>query len=140
MGIGLLVYYHNRKKDQSSEYNPLKDKNPLEFKVALIFTMLFIGFSFVTHYTIEKFGSGGLNFLSYVVGLTDIDPFLINLFQGKFNVTVGMISQATIQAIISNNILKMVYSMVFINKQIRIPVLLAFLVIIVSNILMVIFI
>jgi uncharacterized membrane protein (DUF4010 family) len=138
--LGVVVYYHKRKKEEMSEYNPLKDKNPLEFKVAIIFTLLFVGFSFITYFTIERFGTGGLNFLSYFVGLTDIDPFLISLFQGKYSVTPEMISQATIQAIISNNILKMVYSMVFINKQIRIPVMLAFLAIIVSNILMVIFI
>jgi uncharacterized membrane protein (DUF4010 family) len=136
--LGIGVYYHKRKKDETSEYNLMKDKNPLEFKVALIFTLLFVGFSFITHFTIDQFGSGGLNFLSYVVGLTDIDPFLINLFQGKFNVTDEMISQATIQAIISNNILKTAYAMFFINKQIRRPVFLAFLIIILSNILMVI--
>ena len=89
--------------------NILEDKNPLEFKIALIFAALYVFFSVVTQYTLLNFGDQGLHVLSFIVGFTDIDPFLLNLFQGKYNVTALLIGLATFQAIASNNILKLVY-------------------------------
>lgn len=97
----------------------LVDKNPLEFKIAIVFALLYVFFSFVTQYTLQNFGSGGLNVLSFVVGFTDIDPFLLNLFQGKYEITQLLIGMATFQAIISNNILKMFYVRMLGNKGIR---------------------
>ena len=65
---------------------------------------------FTDEYTLENFGTHGLNILSFIVGFTDIDPFLLNLFQGKYDVTQFLIGMATFQAILSNNILKMIYA------------------------------
>ncbi|MFO8068220.1 MAG: DUF4010 domain-containing protein, partial [Bacteroidales bacterium] len=106
-----FIYYKN-KNNLSIENEPdvELDRNPLEFKVAIIFTLLFIAFSFITHYVIEWFGIQGLNALSWVVGVSDIDPFLLNLFQGKFNVSMNLIAISCMQAIISNNIIKTVYA------------------------------
>lgn len=88
-----------------------EDKNPLEFKIAILFTVLFVAFTFVTHFTIEYLGANGLQLLSFIVGVSDIDPFLLNLFQGHYNVTLPVIGAATFQAIISNNILKALYTL-----------------------------
>ena len=54
--------------------------------------------------------------LSFIVEFTDIDPFLLNLFQGKNAVGLALIGKAALQAIISNNILKMIYVYVFADK------------------------
>lgn len=83
----------------------------------MLFAGLFVFFSLLTHYVITLFGAGGLNLLSYVVGFTDIDPFLLNLFQGKYSIGNEMIAKASLQAIISNNILKAVYTYVFGDKH-----------------------
>ena len=139
-GIGIFLMY-NKKKDAAEDTTQIiNDKNPLEFKVALIFTLLFIAFSFITYYTIKNFGTGGLNVLSVLVGVTDIDPFLINLFQGKYEVTETIIALATFQAIISNNFLKMIYSISFSEKTIRKKMIISFGIIIVINILLLFFI
>jgi uncharacterized membrane protein (DUF4010 family) len=98
------------KKSGAASKNILEDMNPLEFKVALVFALLYVFFSFVTHYTVKNYGDHGLNILSFIVGFTDIDPFLLNLFQGKLNVGQITIGMATLQAVVSNNILKMLYS------------------------------
>jgi uncharacterized membrane protein (DUF4010 family) len=98
--------------------------NPLEFRVAIIFTLLFVAMSFITYFTVKRFGSNGLQALAYIVGVTDIDPFLINLFQGKFGVSAGITAIATMQAIFSNNLLKLVYGMILSGKKVK-PVLLA---------------
>ena len=93
------------------------DRNPLEFKAALIFTALYIAFTFITYKALNVYGTSGLNVLSFIVGLTDIDPFLINLFQDKFGVSDRAIIIATFQAIISNNALKMIYGCFFAGKR-----------------------
>jgi uncharacterized membrane protein (DUF4010 family) len=140
IGVGVVVFYYKRKEEESDAISTIKDKNPLEFKVAILFMVLFVAFSFLTYYAIEYFGNFGLNVLSFVVGVTDIDPFLISVFQGKFNVDIDLISRVCFQAIISNNVLKLLYSLVFSGKHIRIPVLIGFSVIILVNILLLFFI
>ncbi len=95
----------------------IDDKNPLEIRVAILFTVLFIAFTFLTHFTIREFGATGLNLLSIVVGVTDIDPFLLNLFQGQFTVPLSAVALATFQAIISNNILKVVYAITLSGRK-----------------------
>jgi len=142
IGIGVFLMLNKKKSDDVDVDTTqiVNDKNPLEFKVALIFTLLFIAFSFITYYTIKNFGTGGLNILSVLVGVTDIDPFLINLFQGKYEVTETIIALATFQAIISNNFLKMIYSISFSEKTIRKKMIISFGTIIVINIILLFFI
>lgn len=134
MALGILFF----RKDGSihAEVEGHKDKNPLEFRVAIIFTILYVAFTFITWFTITNFGTMGLNFLSLVVGVTDIDPFLLNLFQGKFAVTTQTILGATLQAIISNNLLKMAYGMTFGGKHLYRFLLIGFLGITLVNILL----
>ena len=75
----------------------------------MLFAFLFVFFAALTHYVLRFYGSSGLSLLSFVVGVTDIDPFLLNLFQGKQAFAEHLVVMATIQATISNNFLKAVY-------------------------------
>jgi hypothetical protein len=78
--------------------------------------------------------------LSYLVGFTDIDPYLLNLFQGNFTVGIDVLAQATMQAIISNNILKYVYALSLSSKSSRLTLSIGFISIIVINFLLIFFI
>jgi len=139
LGTAYYMFYgfKKTKKSASETMNILEDRNPLEFKVAVVFAGLYVFFSFVTQYTLENFGTNGLNVLSFIVGFTDIDPFLLNLFQGKYNVSQILIGMATFQAILSNNILKMFYAKTLGDKMLGKYVLQGFGVIIVANILVI---
>jgi uncharacterized membrane protein (DUF4010 family) len=136
---GTIIFYI-KKNENVIEAELYSDKNPLEFRVALIFMALFIAFSFITKYTIERFGTNGLDALSLVVGVTDIDPFLINLFQGKFLVASSIISIVAFQAIISNNIIKLIYALFLSGRRIKKTLTIGFLVIIIINIVLLYFI
>ena len=81
IAAGLFVLYQRKETAMQSDVDLSTDRNPLEFKVAFLFMLLYVAFSFATYYSIQNFGVKGLNVLSYIVGVTDIDPFLINLFQ-----------------------------------------------------------
>jgi len=132
-GIALFVFFRD-KAEKSINESLSEDKNPLEFKVALIFTALYIAFSLITYAVVTRFGTTGLNILSYIVGLTDIDPFLINLFQGKFSVSLDAIAMATLQAIVSNNVLKLLYGCFFSGRKSWIILVSGFIIIIAINI------
>jgi len=126
---------------QQQDLTQVAHQNPLELRVAIVFGVLYIVFSLLTKYTIQYFGNNGLNALSFVVGLTDIDPFLLNIFQGKYTgLSIGMVTAATFQAIASNNILKMIYAMTLGEKRTRKYLLLGFGIIIACNLLLLLFI
>jgi uncharacterized membrane protein (DUF4010 family) len=131
VGTGILL--HRNKQYTTTDTELTEEKNPLEFKVALIFTALFVAFTFITSFVVNHYGTMGLNVLSYLVGLTDIDPFLINLFQGKDSVGLAVIAAATLQAIISNNVLKMVYACFFSGKKNLVYIIAGFMVVIILN-------
>ncbi len=124
VATALVILYF--RSDTNSIKPPVvgENVNPLEFRIAIIFTLLFVAMSFITYFTVKRFGTNGLQALAYIVGVTDIDPFLINLFQGKFGVGISMTAIATMQAILSNNILKLVYGLVLGGKKVR-PFLMA---------------
>ena len=57
-------------------------KNPLQIPTALIFAVLIVVISIVSAWVKGTFGESGILALSAVVGLTDIDPFVLNIAQG----------------------------------------------------------
>jgi len=68
---------------------------------------------------LKRYGSGGITSLAYVVGVTDIDPFLLNLLQHKTGIEQITIVLAIINATNSNNLLKMIYAISLSNKSLR---------------------
>ncbi len=110
-------------QDQSSEQDPVMNveanKNPLEFRTAAIFGGLFVVFALLTDFVLKRYGSGGITSLAYVVGVTDIDPFLLNLLQHKTGIEQITIVLAIINATNSNNLLKMIYAISLSNKSLR---------------------
>ena len=137
--ISVIFYFYYRKKESTLDKisaEEYKESNPLEFKVALIFASLFIAFTLITHYTLQCFGDSGLMTLSVLVGVTDINPFLINLFQSNNNVGETILIQAAFQAIISNNVVKMLYCIFFSKKSILKPLILGFGAICITNIIL----
>lgn len=110
-------------------------RNPLEFKTALLFAALFVVFALITQFVLSEFGTKGLDILSWVVGLTDIDPFLLSMFTGKYDIVVSAIAHATLIAMTSNNLIKLVYALFWGSKKLRRPLLIGFAVIISISIL-----
>lgn len=116
-GIGLF----SRKRNQTNQNAPalesnsaMNENNPLEFKVALIFAILYVVFTLSTYYTILYLGAGGLTILSFISGAGDITPFILNLMDGQFQgLSLNLMAACCLQAIFANNIIKMFYAMGF---------------------------
>jgi uncharacterized membrane protein (DUF4010 family) len=101
-------------------------QNPLELKTSALFGGLFVLFALVTGYVIKQYGGQGVSVLSWVVGVTDIDPFIINLFQGKWNIGLDVITIAVLNALTSNNALKMIYATILGDKSLRKEIIISF--------------
>lgn len=115
-------FVHSRRKRPSGR--PVEEEeddssNPLEFKVALIFAVLFVVFTILTHYTLVYAGTGGLNLLSFVSGFSDITPFILNLLQNTSHVAASVVTACSMQAIISNILVNMCYALFFSGRQSR---------------------
>lgn len=87
--------------------------NPLEFKVALIFATLFVVFTFATHFTLQYLGTGGLTVLSFIAGLSDITPFILNLLQSVGKTANMLIVACILQSMMSNIVVNMFYAFFF---------------------------
>jgi uncharacterized membrane protein (DUF4010 family) len=119
MAVFFLKFRGNPDKGTGVSGTVDAHNNPLEFKTAFVFAALFIFFAFITGYIKTNYGTGGINVLSFVVGVTDIDPFILSLFQSKWNVENVFLVTAVINAASSNNLLKMVYGISLCDKSIR---------------------
>lgn len=80
--------------------------NPMELGVALVFAAMFVVMTVITRYFITDYGTSGLNILAFIVGFTDIDPFILSLINGTFAISQQAVVAAILIAIASNNIFK----------------------------------
>jgi len=83
-------------------------QNPFEIRPALVFAALFAVLSVITVLVQQTWGNTGLVLLSAIVGVTDIDPFILSLVHNTTQVYAALVS-AIIIAMMSNTVLKGVY-------------------------------
>src|SRR5574344_90388 len=110
-----LTYARDKHRQKAGQPTSEEESssNPLEFKVALIFAILFVVFTLLTHYTLLYAGTDGLNLLSFITGLSDITPFILNLLQGTGGVATLVLAACSMHAIISNSVVNMCYAIFF---------------------------
>ena len=134
---GLIAIQQIKKTTSSNAILKVNDThNPLEFKTALVFGLLFGFFAVLTNVVVTNYGSLGVNILSFIVGVTDIDPYILNLFQKvEGNLQVSTIVTATIIATASNNLIKMIYTVILGKSILRKKIVLGFSILVVISIL-----
>jgi uncharacterized membrane protein (DUF4010 family) len=92
-------------------------RNPFEIRPALLFAAAFTILSVVTKLVTNAFGDSGLLVLSALVGVTDIDPYILSLIRHPTNVEPVVIAGVLI-ATMSNTIIKGIYFAVL-SKPVR---------------------
>ena len=113
VGFSVAAFFLRYAKRGDGQHPDIVDQNPLELKTAFIFAFLFVAMMVVTQYVTQHYGKSGLEILSFVVGFTDIDPFVLSLLTGKFAVTTPQLVAAIMIAAGSNNLLKAIYALWF---------------------------
>jgi uncharacterized membrane protein (DUF4010 family) len=117
VGIGWLW---SRRRDASelkliSESEP---KNPLEISAALLFALLFVVMLIATHFAILYLGERGVYTLATIMGVTDVDPFIMGLTQATPTLTpLHVASSSILIAASSNNVVKGIYAFALSSRQ-----------------------
>jgi uncharacterized membrane protein (DUF4010 family) len=123
--VGLLLSIFAHDKNIENETDSISTiQNPFEIKPAVMFAFLFILLSIITIWVKQLFGSSGLLALSAIVGVTDIDPFILSIISKSLPVET-IISSAIIVSMMSNTIVKGIY-FGFLSKSLRMKVALYF--------------
>lgn len=94
-------------EDVQHEYQP---RNPLEFRAAFLFALLFLTVVVVTHFALAYLGKSGIYALAAVMGISDVDPFIMSMTQSGGNITLPTAATAILIAAASNNVAKGVYA------------------------------
>ena len=95
---------------------PLQPKNPLELGAAFLFAGLFVGMLFITHLALLYLGRAGLYALAAVMGVADVDPFILSLAESG-STPVTLAGGAIVMAAASNNLIKGVYAYGFADRR-----------------------
>ena len=110
LGFGWLW---SRRADKSSQdiQREADPKNPLELLTAFMFAALFLFMLVVTQLAVTYLGKGGVDMLAAIMGVTDVDPFIMGLTQAAGTLTpVKVAAGAILIAAASNNVVKGIYA------------------------------
>ena len=88
--------------------------NPLELSSAFFFAFVFLVMIVATHLAVAHLGQGGVVSLAALMGLTDVNPFIMSLTQevGR-TTTLHMAAYGIVVATASNNVVKGCYAYYF---------------------------
>lgn len=108
------AWSHRAEPGADTEPGHSKPQNPLELSAALLFGALFVAILAITHYALIYLGARGFYILSGIMGVNDVDPFILGLTQSAGASTpLTVASTGIIIAAASNNLIKGIYARVF---------------------------
>ncbi len=85
--------------------------NPLELIAAFLFALFFLGMLVATQLAVTYLGRAGVNILAAIMGVTDVDPFIMGMTQAAGKLTpLPVAAIAVLIAAASNNLIKGIYS------------------------------
>ena len=114
-GLAMAGLWHAAGRARAGHGGPVAAaSNPLELGAALVFAGLFVLVSLVSAWAQSQYGATGIYLLAAIVGVSDIDPFVLSLAghaTGDMPAGVGIL--AILIASSSNNLLKAGYTLAF---------------------------
>jgi len=109
-GVGWLW---SRRADKGGQAIQQKQepKNPLDLGTALLFAVLFLVMLVLTQLAVKYLGSAGVDTLAAIMGVSDVDPFIMGLTQSAGTLTpLHVAAGAVLIAAASNNLVKGIYA------------------------------
>ena len=96
---------------------PPESRNPLDLKAAFLFAFIFLAITVITRLAVAHLGHNGLFGLAALMGVSDVDPFIMSLTQTAGAATplrdaaIGVLLAAA-----SNNVMKGIYARSFADR------------------------
>ena len=116
--IALVLAFVLVRSGPRSAPRDVTPKNPLQLGTAVIFALLMIVISILSAWVQAHLGSRGVLALAAVVGITDIDPFVLSIAQSNMAaIGLGTATTAILVASSSNNVLKSIYAFAFSRRR-----------------------
>jgi len=106
--VGVVLSFRLNPGKESGETAIPNLHNPFEIRPSMVFAVMFVLLMIATKLIEQRMGSAGLLTLSAVVGVTDIDPFILSVLHPS-ETMVRYVASAIIIAMMSNTIAKSVY-------------------------------
>jgi len=102
----------------AQEFEP---KNPLELRAALFFAVLFLAMLVATHLVVTYLGKAGVYSLAALMGVSDVDPFIMGMTQaGGTSTSLTVAAAAILIAAASNNLVKGIYAYSMSDRKTRV--------------------
>ena len=108
-----MGWFWSRRPDaaQHAVKREFEPKNPLELLAAFLFAVLFLAMLIATQLAVTFLGKAGVNTLAAIMGVTDVDPFIMGMTQAAGTLTpLKEASTAVLIAAASNNFVKGIYA------------------------------
>ena len=98
----------SRAANVEREYEPA---NPLELRAAFLFALLFVAMLVATHLAVVYLGKPGVYTLAAIMGVSDVDPFILGMTQAAPALTpLHLAASGILIAAASNNVVKGIYA------------------------------
>lgn len=111
--IGICIGWVWARRDSSNSSGPSTASNPgnpLELRAALGFALLFLAMLIASHLALQYLGKSGVYTLAAIMGVTDVDPFIMSMTQAPPSTGLGFAAAAILIATASNNVAKGIYA------------------------------
>jgi len=86
-GVGGWLWSRVSKGSREKARREFQPRNPLELRAAVLFAVLFLAVLVVTRVAVNHLGNTGIYGLATIVGLMDVDPFILGMTQSAGNLT-----------------------------------------------------
>jgi uncharacterized membrane protein (DUF4010 family) len=112
VAIAFGWFWSHRPDAQASQIKrEFEPGNPLELTAAFLFALLFLAMLVATQLAVTYLGRAGVNILAAIMGVTDVDPFIMGMTQAAGTLTpLKVAAVAVMIAAASNNLVKGIYS------------------------------
>ncbi len=123
IGSAMALYLVYRKK--VSKDGAVAPENfpshPLELTTALVFALSLVIVTVVLGWVGRHFGTSGIDLMAFLVGFTDIIPFVLGLVHQSTPAQAGMVAGAIMISASSNNLAKAAYEISILGLRRSIP-------------------
>ena len=115
LGVGAIslgwLWSHRPDPDASQIKREFQPGNPLELMAAFFFAFLFLAMLVATQLAATYLGHAGIRILAAVMGLADVDPFVMGMTQAAGTLTpLNVAAGGVLIAAASNNLAKGIYA------------------------------